>query len=65
MSTLTKTRPVTESVDRFDEAFEGLVLAWEEYETLRACGASFGSLVEARAALQRARFEAASARRHR
>lgn len=66
MSTLTKTRPATtEIVDRFDAAFDSLVLAWEEYETLRARGASFGALVEARAALQRARFEAASARRHR
>jgi ribosomal protein S12 methylthiotransferase accessory factor YcaO len=64
MSTLTKIRPATTiDVDPFDAAFDRLVLAWEEYETLRSCGASFGALVEARAALQRARIEAASARR--
>ncbi|MDX1691002.1 MAG: hypothetical protein R3290_08280 [Acidimicrobiia bacterium] len=63
MSTLTLTRETEATQPEFEAAFRRLVLAWEEHEALRSRGASFGALVESRAALQRARVEAARARR--
>jgi hypothetical protein len=66
MTTITTARPTTaRSADDFDAAFQRLVLAWEDHETLRHRGASFGALVESRAALQRARVDMARARRAR
>ena len=64
MSTITTSRPATTpTADEFEVAYNRLVLAWNEHEELRSLGASFGALVESRAALQRARVEVARARR--
>ncbi|HSG79594.1 MAG TPA: hypothetical protein VLD62_08445 [Acidimicrobiia bacterium] len=64
MTMTTTPRPtIAPTVDDFDAAYQRLVLAWEEHETLRHRRASFGALVESRAALQRARVEMARVRR--
>ena len=66
MTTLTVPRKTTLSqveANGFEAAYRRLVDARLEYEVLRSRGAPTGALIEARAALHRARAEMATHRR--
>ncbi len=63
--TITAHRPTATAVetDGFDTAYERLVDARLEYEMLKATGAPFGAVVQARGTLHRARADMAYRRR--
>lgn len=62
MTTITAPTPTITEDDGFRTAYDRLVEARNEYDMLRGHSAHFGALVEARAALHRARAEMAIVR---